>query len=189
MNLEVAVSSADSVAEANREAQRELYGEPLGETFRRMLATFGLTQAQLASVLGLSAPMLSQLMAGHRVKIGNPAVLERVRGLEQLTSLELPSQMSADEIAERLKVVSAATGHLTRATTQVVPLPGDPVEAVRGLLREVASGRELRRAAALLQAELPEIAEFLAIYGTGSAEQARAHYRQVVHPEAAEPIG
>ena len=185
INPEVSVSSAEAVSEANREAQRELYGEPLGETFRRMLATFSLTQAQLAAVLGLSAPMLSQLMAGHRVKIGNPAVLERVRGLEQLSSLESAVPMAPQEIAERLKAVSATTGHLTRPRAQVLPSPGDPVEAVRGVLREVASGRDLRQAAALLQADLPELAEFLVIYGTGSAEQARQHYRDVIEGDGA----
>lgn len=55
-----------------RELQRNWYGEPLGALFRRLIDDLGLNQARLAGVLGLSAPMLSQLMSGQRAKIGNP---------------------------------------------------------------------------------------------------------------------
>ncbi|HZE01436.1 MAG TPA: helix-turn-helix transcriptional regulator, partial [Pseudonocardiaceae bacterium] len=46
-----------------------------GDRVRRLVIAFNVSQAQLAEVLGLSAPMLSQLMSGRRAKIGNPAVL------------------------------------------------------------------------------------------------------------------
>jgi len=52
----------------NVERQIEWYGEPLGDRFGRLLARLSLSQAQLAGVLGLSAPMLSQLMSGQRSK-------------------------------------------------------------------------------------------------------------------------
>ncbi|WP_199224430.1 helix-turn-helix domain-containing protein [Serinibacter arcticus] len=172
------MSQLDSAtAERNRDAQRELYGEPLGDTFRRMLTTFGLNQTQLASVLGLSAPMLSQLIAGHRVKIGNPAVLERVRGLEELATLDSAETLTPAELAQRLEAVRTVTGHLTRTVGQA---PSDPAAIVRHALREVASGRDLRQAALLLQVELPELAEFLLVCGTGSEDEARAHYGRVV---------
>ncbi len=63
--------------------QREWYGEPLGDRVRRLVVAFNVSQAQLAEVLGLSAPMLSQLMSGRRAKIGNPAVLARMVMLER----------------------------------------------------------------------------------------------------------
>lgn len=143
-----------------------------------MLAAFGLNQSQLAGVIGLSAPMLSQLMAGHRVKIGNPAVLERVRGLEQIAADGSAGQLAPAQLAQRLETVRATTGHLTRATGQTTTT--DAVEVVRHTLREMASGRDLRQAAALLQDELPSLAEFLLVYGTGSEAEARAHYDAVV---------
>ena len=165
----------------NLEAQRDLYGEPLGDTFRRILTTFELNQSQLASVIGLSAPMLSQLMAGHRVKIGNPAVLERVRGLEELAADDSARSHTPSQLAERLEG-ARATGHLARATTRFInrTTPTDAVEIVRNTLREVASGRDLRQAAALLAPHYPSLAEFLLVYGTGDDADARAHYDAVV---------
>ncbi len=67
-----------------RELQRNWYGEPLGALFRKLIEDLGLNQARLAGVLGLSAPMLSQLMSGQRAKIGNPAVVQRVQLLQDL---------------------------------------------------------------------------------------------------------
>src|SRR5262245_22418237 len=67
----------------NVSLQREWYGESLGDRVRRLVVAFDVSQAQLAEVLGLSAPMLSQLMSGRRAKIGNPAVLARMVMLER----------------------------------------------------------------------------------------------------------
>ena len=50
--------------DAGRQQQALLYGEPLGELARRLMAALDLTRGKLAEVLGLSAPMLSQLMSG-----------------------------------------------------------------------------------------------------------------------------
>ena len=44
---------------------------------------FDVSQAFLAEVLGISAPMLSQVMSGRRAKIGNPVVLARMIMLER----------------------------------------------------------------------------------------------------------
>ena len=63
------------MTEANLAQQRMLYGEPLADTTARVMTALGLTQAKLAQVLQISAPMLSQLISAHRVKIGNPAVV------------------------------------------------------------------------------------------------------------------
>ena len=59
----------------NVEQQRALYGEPLADTAARVMGALGLTQARLAQVLQISAPMMSQLISAQRVKIGNPAVV------------------------------------------------------------------------------------------------------------------
>lgn len=65
-------------------AQTDMYGEPLGRRIGRLLSAYGVSQARLAAVLGLSPPMLSQLMSGQRAKISNPAVLGRLVRLEEL---------------------------------------------------------------------------------------------------------
>lgn len=63
---------------ANRERQRALYGTPLAERVHRMLRVLGITQGTLATTLGMSPAMLSQLVSAKRVKIGDPAVLARL---------------------------------------------------------------------------------------------------------------
>ncbi|MGD9989560.1 hypothetical protein [Pseudonocardia sp.] len=74
-------SEAERVAAA-RERQRELYGAPVGERVRRITGGLGITQGRLARALGLSPAMLSQLVSGRRVKIGDPAVLGRLMLLD-----------------------------------------------------------------------------------------------------------
>src|SRR5690625_126923 len=72
-----------SVDMSGIQRQVELYGEPLRDRFRRVIDVYGISQRRLAGVLGLSAPMLSQLISATRTKIGNPAVYERLVLLEQ----------------------------------------------------------------------------------------------------------
>lgn len=63
--------------------QRAIYGTSLAERFGAMMTAYHLSQRSLARVLGLSAPMLSQLINAQRIKIGNPAVYERLVMLEE----------------------------------------------------------------------------------------------------------
>src|ERR1700712_4912775 len=88
--------------------QVAMYGEPLSTRFGRLLSGYGLSQSRLAAVVGLSPPMLSQLMSGQREKISNPAVLGRVVRLEELLT---PALASADptSIAALLEEVGGAT--------------------------------------------------------------------------------
>ena len=163
--------------ERNKEAQREAYGEPLAEAFRRLMGAFELTQAGLARVLGMSPPMLSQLVNAQRVKIGNPAVLHRMQALEELVEAVRAGTVSTGEVAARLDSIQAATGRWTRTDAHVGPT-GDAtvVDGVRNLLRAVSSGQELRAAAALLEPEHPGLAEVLRTYGMGPHEAAREHF-------------
>lgn len=64
-------------------AQVALYGEPWADRFTRIRTAYGLSQGTLAATVGLSAPMVSQLASGQRVKISNPAVLARIVFLEE----------------------------------------------------------------------------------------------------------
>ena len=55
-----------------------MYGENWADRFGRLLRGYGIPQSRLAAVIGLSAPMISQLISGQRVKISNPAVYGRI---------------------------------------------------------------------------------------------------------------
>jgi transcriptional regulator with XRE-family HTH domain len=166
----------------NLELQVEWYGEPLGDRFRRLLGRTRLSQAQLAGVLGLSAPMLSQLMSGHRAKISNPAVLARLLQLESIANDTRWDGLSPEEQQQRLDQVRAAQrSSLTIETgPEIAPAPAaDPVAAVQAVLRAVASATEIEAAAKLLAPEHPELAEALRVLGTSRTPEARAYYTRV----------
>ena len=168
---------SDNVAQ-NREAQRAAYGEPLGETFTRIQQALGLNQAKLAEVLGLSAPMLSQLNSARRVKIGNPAVVARVQQLNELVDQRAAGQLEDDDVPKLLEQVrnsQATLGQTTRSTAAQAP-DEVVVAGIRSLLRAVASGAALRNAADELADKHPELAEVLRLYGTGQADPAVEHY-------------
>lgn len=119
--------------DVNRQTQRELYGEPVADIVGRIMSSLGLTQVRLAEVLGLSAPMLSQLIGARRVKIGNPAVLGRLQSLTDLAAVG--PGLTADEKERRLAAI-----HEAQPTMSTVRDAG-AVDA----LRAAAPAEELRR--------------------------------------------
>ena len=138
-------------AHAARDLQRTLYGAPLHELVGQVAAAFGLSQAGVARVLGLSAPMLSQLVSGHRVKIGNPAAVHRLQAL--LALAPQAAHLSSDEVQDRLAAIGDEQATLTAGATVATEPPA--VQAVRTL----ASAEEFARLADLTTA--PQLAAFL----------------------------
>lgn len=65
------------------DAQLDLYGATWATRFAAIRQAYGLSQGGLAAIAGLSAPMVSQLVSGRRVKISNPTVLARIVFLEE----------------------------------------------------------------------------------------------------------
>lgn len=168
----------------NLELQLEWYGEPLGERFRRLLGRLGLSQAQLAGVLGLSAPMLSQLMSGQRAKISNPAVLSRLLQLEATVGEPAWDTLPKAEQDRRLEGIRAAqrstlTIDQGKETAAEPSAAADPVVAIQSFLRDVASAAELQGAAELLDPRYPELAEALRVLGAGRTQEARAYYARI----------
>lgn len=139
---------------ANMAQQRKLYGEPLRDLADRVMGTLGLTQGRLAQILGLSAPMLSQLLSGRRTKIGNPAVVSRLYALLELVD-EAPG-LTATAIEARLEAVHEVQG--TYSTTRTI---SDSDAAALTGLREAADPSDLRRAAALLAPDHPRLSALL----------------------------
>ena len=167
--------------EHNLQQQTELYGEPLGDLMRRIGGTLHLTQARLAEAIGLSAPMLSQLMSAQRVKIGNPAVVSRLHSLDELTRKVTEQGLDGEQVAAELDQIKATTGAFTKSvpTANITrPTARTVVREIQDLLRSVASADEIQRASAQIVADSPGLAEFLLAYGAGRTDDAVAHYER-----------
>ncbi|MDI5964326.1 helix-turn-helix transcriptional regulator [Streptomyces sp. SL13] len=177
-------TSPQDAAGRARAQQQGWYGESLGELFRGLMDALGLNQARLAALLGLSAPMLSQLMSGHRAKIGNPAVVARLAALRELAGEVTDGRVTAQAAAGRMAEIRASagsalagTGSVTTAPTAGQPLPPRRVaREIQALLRSLSSADGLLAAAGALAADHPELAEFLRVYGTGRTDEAVAHF-------------
>lgn len=126
--------------EANRRTQTELYGAPVAELVGTVRAATGLTQTAVAKVLGLSAPMLSQLVSGQRIKISNPAAVAR---LEALLDLAHRDDLDAGEREEEIARIAREQRTLTSQRRASVPERHEVLAA----LVAAASAEELARVA------------------------------------------
>lgn len=168
----------------NRRLQAEWYGGPLGDQFRWLTQRLGITQAGLAQVLGLSPPMLSQLMSGRRAKISNPVVLNRLLAVEELARDPAFGTLTHDAIAERLARIQAESTTISSGV-RMSPAPAhptveEPARALQSLLRAVASAAEIEAAAALLDAGFPDLATVLRVYGNGRTADAQQHFARTL---------
>lgn len=157
--------------------QRQLYGEPVKALVRRVSDELGLNQSAVAGVLGLSPAMMSQLVHAQRVKIGNPVAVARLQSLLGLA--EEASTLSRQELQDRLAAIREARAQLTNPSREQPERPN--AEVVRRVLRAVASGRELDRAAEAIDEISPGLAEVVRIYGTGSPDEAARHLASIAH--------
>ena len=172
---------ARAVTDAQRRAQAEqlrLYGAPLGDLLRDVATVLGLSQGRLAAVLGISAPMISQLASGHRTKIGNPTAVARLQRLVELTAEVRDGALGADEALTRLGEEHEAPV-LTR-TTRISPRRG--AEAVQRLFRAVAPASDYLAAAELLEDRYPEVAELVRTYGAARLDAAEEHFGRSLAP-------
>ena len=158
------MASDDERVAANRARQRELYGATFGEIVGGLVRALGVTQAVLAETFGMSPAMLSQLVNGRRVKIGDPAVLDRLRALRRRCA---DRPVRADEVAELLAEVrrGGSTRQPPAVETPVrVRRPSTQAEraaAAGEALRAVTTPPRLVAAAATLAVGFPEIAALL----------------------------
>ncbi|MGO1884067.1 MAG: DNA-binding protein [Citricoccus sp.] len=148
------MSSPDT---AQRLAQQQaIYGMPLSRRFGELMSAYRLSQRSLARVLGVSAPMLSQLINAQRIKIGSPAVYERFVMLEERQD-ELDLQRVLDEVQASEPVLTAHSNRSRRPDAGA--LPGAEVAAQLG---RMATTEQLRATAeAARAAEAAELAAVL----------------------------
>jgi len=153
------------IVQRNLALQREWYGEPLGDRVRRLVVAFNVSQAQLADVLGISAPMLSQVMSGRRAKIGNPSVLARMIMLERKVLTPDVATGAPEALQRALEEVRESKPTVSRDS---LPVNGaDDEAAVFPFLRRVADRRELSQAADVLGEDFPALADLLRRAGAG----------------------
>ena len=145
----------DETIERNLAQQVEVYGESAAALVGRIRDRLGLTQRRIASVLGLSPAMLSQLVTGQRIKIGNPAVVGRLTALIELADGD--TVPSGSDLERRLEQIQAETRKLS---TVSATRPGD-AEPLPAQLRRVATRDELRSASRLLATDHAVLAELL----------------------------
>lgn len=156
------------IVQRNIALQREWYGEPLGDRVRRLVVAFNVSQAYLAEVLGISAPMLSQVMSGRRAKIGNPVVLARMIMLERKCMIPEVAAGRKEALAAALEDVRDSRPTVGRDNFPV-GIPDGAVtddQLALAALREVAEDEDLVEAAKRLEEDFPAIADLLRRAGT-----------------------
>lgn len=136
----------------NIQQQIKLYGQPLSERFGAVVSAYSITQRRLAEVLGLSAPMLSQLNSGRRIKIGNPAVYERLVMLEQ--------RAGTSDVEATLREVEQSQPVLT--TTQIQAGLHSESNVVSALAAMIPAG-ELQHAVTALGESAPTLVKVLGL--------------------------
>lgn len=151
--------AGDEAVRRNRELQRQFYGEPLGDRMRRLVVALGVSQATLSDTLGLSPPMLSQLMSGRRAKIGTPAVLARLVMLERRVAEPGLARGEPGAVAAILREVRTAHPRVGIVEDAVPEQRGREIAV--DMLRTLAEPDELARAADTLHSGHPSLAEFL----------------------------
>lgn len=155
----------------NRAEQVRLYGEPLGELLSRYAAALALSQARLADLLGLSAPMLSQLMNARRVRIGNPAAVRRLQAMHDIVAEVQSGQMSVDDAVEALRSAKDEGGDVFTKTT--ITRPHEIADTIRALLHAHASAEDFERAARVLEVDHEPVAKVL--HALGGSDSSAAH--------------
>lgn len=154
------------IVQRNIASQREWYGEPLGDRVRRLVVAFDVSQAYLAEVLGISAPMLSQVMSGRRAKIGNPVVLTRMIMLERKVLIPAVAAGNRKALRAALEDVRDARPTVGRDTLPVGS--GVDEQSLLAALREIAEEENLVEAAERLDPDFPVVADLLRRAGKNS---------------------
>jgi len=147
------------IVQRNLALQREWYGEPLGDRVRRLVRAFNISQARLADVLGISAPMLSQVMSGRRAKIGNPSVLARMIMLERKVLVPDVAAGKPEAMEQAMDDVRDSRPQVGRDVLRVDG--SSDAQAAIGALRNILASDDLSAAADLVDDEFPELGDLL----------------------------
>lgn len=168
------MTSVDGV-ERIRAEQTKLYGDTLQRLAARYCAALHLSQGRLAVLLGISAPMLSQLINGHRVKLANPASGERLRMLhEAVIDVEL-GRLTPDEAMNQ--VTADRDGDVLTSRTRSENR--NPVRQIQEVFRLAASADDYAAVAAQIRDRYPAVADLLIAYGVSRTDDAVRHFAKI----------
>ncbi|WP_316668783.1 DNA-binding protein [uncultured Propionibacterium sp.] len=157
-----------------RARQAVLYGAPLSEVLGRCGSVLGVNQAGLARLLGISAPMLSQLINARRIKIANPAAAARLTRMVSLASDVREGRLPVAAAISQMEADGAAEAPVTTLTAH---LPRTIASQVQELFRATAAASDYLRAAELIRPYSPEIAELLRVFGAERLDRAETFVR------------
>ena len=123
----------DAGLDDRRRQQVELYGESVDVLARKCEGLLGLGVNGLADTIGLSVPMLTKLLTGERVRIGNPIAIARLTRLREFTDQLLSGEASRDDIPLTVAQIRASTTPArpsrVTAVSQAHQQPGPPARA------------------------------------------------------------
>lgn len=165
------MSTAEAVAQI-RARQVALYGEPLQAVLGRCAHSLHLTQAKMSELLGISAPMLSQLINGHRIKIGNPTAAQRLQWMIQIAQQVDEGEMTHAEAMQQLQQNAQATDIFNQPSPVSVRRTRHLAVDVQEMCRVLASAADFLEAADTIRPNHPEIAEFLSVFGAERTDRA-----------------
>lgn len=147
------------IVQRNLALQREWYGEPLGDRVRRLVRAFNISQATLADAIGISAPMLSQVMSGRRAKIGNPSVLAKLIMLER--KVFVPDVAAGKPEAIKAALLDIRDSRPTVGRDVLTVDGSSDANAAVAALRNILAAEDLIGAAELVDSDYPELADLL----------------------------
>ncbi|TQM11156.1 hypothetical protein FB558_3708 [Pseudonocardia kunmingensis] len=134
-----------------RERQKDLYGTSLRSLVHGLAEDYGISQARLARVLGISPAMLCQLVSGERIKIGDPVASARLMILDQRRALvRCLDDRRIEEILDEVARIHDPWPRGGRTGSMAI-----------GDLREIAGAEQLEEAAVKLDDDFPRLADFL----------------------------
>jgi predicted transcriptional regulator len=108
-------STAQETIERNREAQVAVFGEDLGRLINLIALRLRLRQSAIASIVGLSQPMISQLATGTRGLPQSEDAIESIRLLGDLARAVDEDPSIFEDVMTRVEELHAAAVDSTAA--------------------------------------------------------------------------
>ncbi|MET1058325.1 MAG: threonine dehydratase, partial [Nocardioides sp.] len=130
----------DAAVADRRRQQVELYGESVDVLARKCEGLLGLGVTGLSDTIGLSVPMLTQLLTGERVRIGNPIAIARLTRLREFTDQLLSGEASRDDIPLTIAQIRASTTPARPSRVTAVARAQQPAPLQAGALAGAQQG-------------------------------------------------